>query len=78
MSRVSRPQDITIYLDDEKKTHGYRYQTPYTTNVVYRTVLEDEIGKYKKSDDYQGPDLFDESKMTLRLFKIILFLRNCI
>ena len=60
MSRVSKPQDITIYLDSEERKHGYLKGNPYTANIVYRTVLEDEIEKYKESDDYKGPDLFDE------------------
>ena len=57
-----------------KKQHGYKYGTPYTANVVYRTVLEDEIEKYKKSDDYQGPDLFDEGNhLFQKLSKYIYF-----
>ena len=60
MSRVSKPQDITIYLDKEKKEHGIKWGVPYTANVVYRSLLQDEIQKYKESDDFQGDDLFDE------------------
>ena len=60
MSRVSKPQDIVVYLDREEKKHGYLKGSPYTANIVYRTILEEEIEKYKESEDYKGPDLFDE------------------
>ena len=77
MSRVSKPQDITIFLDDEEDKHGYRKGSPYTRNVVYRTVLENEIERYKESDDYQGPDIFDEGKLpTLIIFENIFLFKK--
>ena len=60
MSRVSKPQDITIYLNPEKKEHGIKWGVPYTANVVYRSLFDNEIQKYKESEDFQGDDLFDE------------------
>ena len=60
MSRVSKPQDITIFLDPEEHQHGIDHGVPYTRNVVYRQLIQDEIDKFKKTDDYQGDDLFDE------------------
>ena len=60
MSRVSKPQDITIFLDPEEDQHGIEDDIPYTRNPVYRGLLQDEIEKFKKSDDFKGDDLFDQ------------------
>ena len=60
MSRVSKPQDITIFLDPEEEQHGILGGVPYTRNVVYRGLLQEEIEKFKKTDDFKGDDLFDQ------------------
>ena len=61
MSRVSKPQDITIYLDMKDNNHGIINGNAYTGNVVYQSVITDEIEKFKKSDWYKDPDEFDDS-----------------
>ena len=71
MSRVSKPQDITIFLDMEKNRHGFINGNAYTANVVYQSVILDEIEKFKKSDQYKDPDEFDDSiKFFILLFQI--------
>ena len=68
MSRVSKPQDITIFLDMEKNRHGIINGDAYTANVVYQSVITDEIEKFKKSDLYKDPDEFDDSNKFLYVF----------
>ena len=62
LSRVSRPEDIIVYIDPSENRHGWYGSNPYTDNVVYTTIIQEEIEKFKKSDDYRGPDFFDEGK----------------
>ena len=55
-SRVSDPKDIIVYLDDETNTHGFQNGHAYTKNVVFQSLLLEEIDKLKESDDYgDGP-----------------------
>ena len=56
MSRVSKPQDITVYIDGSSKKHGVHRKKPVTKNVVYRQLLQDEIDRFKNSPDYQGTE----------------------
>ena len=74
MSRVSRPQDITVFLDTTENRHGWVRNNAYTDNVVYTSVISDEIQKFTKSSDYKGPDHFDESNHFphLMFFNIIM------
>ena len=60
MSRVSDPKDITVFLDSETEKHGFYHGSPYTQNIVHQQLLQDEIERYKESDDYKGDDHFDE------------------
>ena len=66
MSRVSKPEDITIFLDPEEDQHGIDGEIPYTRNVVYRGLIQDEIDKFKQSDQYKGDDLFDQGNDIFR------------
>ena len=45
----------------EDNNHGFINGNAYTANVVYQSVIEDEIEKFKKSDMYKDPDEFDDS-----------------
>ena len=63
MSRVSKPQDITIFLDPKEKRHGFRGNNYYTANVVHRCIISDEIDKFMKSEEYKGPDIFDDGNI---------------
>ena len=66
MSRVSKPQDITIFLDPEEDQHGIEDEIPYTRNIVYRGLIQDEIDKFKQSDQYEGDDKFDQGTYLVR------------
>ena len=66
MSRVSKPQDIRIFLDPEEDQHGIDNDIPYTRNVVYRGLIQDEIDKFKESDQYNGDDLFDQGMIFVK------------
>ena len=58
-SRVSDPNDVMLYIDEEDKTHGYEYGAFYTNNCCHQSLLQDEIQKFKDSDDYgDGPSQF--------------------
>ena len=59
------------FLDMEKNRHGFINGNAYTANVVYQSVILDEIEKFKKSDQYKDPDEFDDSiKFFILLFSI--------
>ena len=67
MSRVSRPEDITIFLDRSEQRHGVYKAEYYTRNVVFQEVLTSEIEKFKKSEQWwRGPDFYDEGKITFQ------------
>ena len=75
MSRVSKPQDITIFLDPEENQHGVDHGVAYTRNVVYRGLIQKEIDKFKKTDDYEGDDLFDQGISLFTYLKIFNYVR---
>ena len=75
MSRVSKPQDITIYLDPEENQHGIQHDVAYTRNVFYRGLIQKEIDKFKKTDDYEGDDLFDQGISPFTSFKFFYYVR---
>ena len=55
-SRVSDPKDITVFLGEEDKQHGWNSDCAYTKNIVFSSIVADEVQKFKKSDDYgDGP-----------------------
>ena len=55
-SRVSDPKDIKVYLDEESNKHGFQDGHAYTKNVVFQSLLLEEIEKLKGSEDYgDGP-----------------------
>jgi len=54
MSRVSSPENISVFIDTENKTHGQYKSKWYTKNVVYTQLLEKETDRFKKSPEYQG------------------------
>ena len=60
LSRVSKPQDVVVYLDEEKKQHGFHGKNAYSRNVVYDSLLDQEIQQFKNSRMWEGPDKFDE------------------
>jgi len=67
-SRVSDPNDITLYLDQEEKQHGVQYGSFYTNNCCHRSLLQDEILKFKESPDYgEGPEEFRDGKQSTTL-----------
>ena len=54
MSRVSRPQDITVFVDGSTKKHGKHRNKTHTKNIVYRQLLQDEKKLFEDSLKYQG------------------------
>ena len=54
LSRVSRPENITIFVDSECQTHGQYRQKTYTKNHVYSQLLREEIAKFKDGNKYLG------------------------
>ena len=54
MSRVSSPENITVYIDGSKKTHGRYGSKWYTKNVVYTQLLRKETNAFQESDAYIG------------------------
>ena len=67
-SRVSDPKDITVFLDEEEGQHGWVNDSAYTKNVVFSSIVDDEVRKFKKSEDYgEGPFEFTDGKSFQRL-----------
>jgi hypothetical protein len=54
LSRVSSPENITIFIGKDSDEHGRCRSHWYTKNVVYQQLLPDEINNFKSSDDYLG------------------------
>ena len=66
LSRVSRPENVTVFIDDSSMTHGCYRQKLYTKNCVYGQLLRDEIKKFISGSKYMGTfpkfDDVDESE----------------
>ena len=66
LSRVSRPENITIFIDGTKDTHGEYRGKMYTKNFVYGQLLREEIKKFTEGETYIGEypnfDGIDESE----------------
>ena len=89
MSRVSRPENITVYITNEipdkadriqKRTHGDYRGNMYTKNICYQQLLMKEIEKFKNSSAYKGENFFskgNKSKILFGLIVKILFLFYC-
>ena len=72
-SRVSDPKDITVFLDEEERQHGWVHDSAYTKNVVFSSIVDDEVRKFKKSEDYgEGPLEFTDGK-SVQLLKFFKF-----
>jgi hypothetical protein len=61
MSRVSRPEDILIYIQTDDETHGDYRGKWYTKNVVYDQLLKDEIDKFKATDKFVDPNPYEDA-----------------
>ena len=55
LSRVSKPEDIKVYIDYDENRHGWVHGTAYTDNVVFRQILEDEVHKFTSSKEFKRP-----------------------
>ena len=77
LSRVSSPKDITVFLDTKERRHGFRKGNAYTRNVVFTSLLADEIDKYKQTDDFKGDDYFDEGMSCPSKIKCSLLRNSC-
>ena len=74
-SRVSDPKDITVFLDEEEGQHGWVNDSAYTKNVVFSSIVDDEVRKFKKSEDYgEGPFEFTDGK----IFQRLTFIKFCV
>ena len=74
-SRVSDPKDITVFLDEEEGQHGWVNDSAYTKNVVFSSIVDDEVRKFKKSEDYgEGPFEFTDGKS----FQRLTFFKFCV
>jgi hypothetical protein len=62
MSRVSRPEDILIYIQTDNETHGDYRGKWYTKNVVYDQLLKDEIEKFKSSEKFVDPNPYEDTE----------------
>jgi ATP-dependent DNA helicase PIF1 len=60
MSRVSRPENIVVYIQSYEETHGEYRGSFYTKNVVYDQLLKDEINIFKSSDKFVSPNPYGE------------------
>ena len=61
LSRVSRPESITVFIDGSSDTHGSYRDRMYTKNYVYTQLLREEIRKFKTSEKYMGEyPVFDD------------------
>jgi len=66
-SRVSDPKNITIYLDQKEKKHGWFNSCAYTKNVVYTGLIQNEIEKFKNNPDFgEGPLEFADGNFVLK------------
>ena len=66
-SRVSDPKNITVYLDQKEKKHGWFNACAYTKNVVYTGLIQNEIEKFKNNPDYgEGPLQFADGNFVLK------------
>ena len=66
-SRVSDPKNITVYLDQKEKKHGWCDDCAYTKNVVYTGLIQNEIEKFKNNPDYgEGPLEFADGNFVLK------------
>ena len=54
MSRVSKPEDIVIYIDETSNKHGVFRKRTYTKNIVFHQLLVNERHKFKKNENYMG------------------------
>ena len=54
LSRVSRPENVTVFIDGSLDTHGKYRNKMYTKNVVYQQLLREEIRKFENSDKHMG------------------------
>jgi len=71
---VSDPKHITVFLGEENEQHGWNNDCAYTKNIVFSSIVADEVHKFKKSDDYgDGPFEFTDGKISPR--EILLLLR---
>ena len=74
-SRVSDPKNITVYLDQKEKKHGWFDDCAYTKNVVYTGLIQNEIEKFKNNPDYgEGPLEFADGNFVLKTISRIFFL----
>ena len=66
-SRVSDPKNITVFLDQKEKQHGWLDDCAYTKNIVYTGLVQDEIEKFKKNEDYgEGPLEFADGNVNFK------------
>ena len=65
MSRVSRPENITVFLDRNCKLHNLNGTRKYTKNVVHDEVIHQEKSLYMTSPQYLGPDIFNDSNFVV-------------
>ena len=73
-SRVSDPKDITVFLDEDENQHGWINESAYTKNVVFSNIVDDEVEKFKKSDDYGiGPLEFTDGKFCFETITFVDF-----
>ena len=76
-SRVSDPKDITVFLDEDENQHGWINESAYTKNVVFSNIVDDEVEKFKKSDDYGiGPLEFTDGKFCFEIITFVDFWDN--
>jgi hypothetical protein len=54
LSRVSRPENVTVFIDDSCDTHGIYRNKLYTKNFVYGQLLRGEIQKFTTGSQYMG------------------------
>ena len=73
-SRVSDPKDITVFLDEDENQHGWINESAYTKNVVFSNIVDDEVEKFKKSNDYGiGPLEFTDGKFCFETITFVDF-----
>ena len=73
-SRVSDPKNLSIFIDSDKNQHGWRNGCAYTSNIVNKHLLQEEIEKYKNGPDYgNGPMEFTDGN-SMHQFSLNVFI----
>ena len=61
LSRVSRPENVTLFMDKKTKLHSYgNERRRFTKNIVFEEAVRDEKELYMKSENYADANEFND------------------